>query len=505
MPAIAVSAQLLTWARQLSTAVSNTDTGRDSDAPRANGGSARHQEGQSAGPTEPSGTATTGVSSAALADPFAFDMGSFGGPAGSGDGPAAPAVSAAGHDPFAFDMGAFGGAGTLTGSHEAQAADQGSRGESSSSGATADPYAFNAGAFGMPEGGFANDSSLVDDRPGSNGGSSSQQEQRAAGSASADPFAFSMDAFGGVSGSHPQEDQGEDSSDPYAADRGDAAGVSSAQQAGGNTAGDRASDPFSFDLSSFGVGTAYDPQPPLNVAGTSGSKQFALQEIAAYVSSQRAASGSAAAGDPFAFDMGAFGMGGDSASQLTADVAGNDPFASDRAAAELPQSPSARGTSDILSGTLDPASFGMGTTESAVSALKPPPAVSAERESKIKGAAPDQASEGTPSDRAMRSSQLAALTSYSGSMAAGARTGNARQQPRQVQHTGGMHARFEAPTQEPFEPLSAVELQDLQELLSVAAGLQSPSSEEGASKTPSAPFVMVMHIFADDRTPSGSV
>ncbi len=463
-PAAAVSAQLLTWARQLSNFLSNPQTHansqQQSSRATANGGSIVPREGRSSAQVQ--GQTPTSASAASV-DPFAFNMSSFGGSAGFGtDAPSSAAAAA--QDPFAFNMGAFGIPSALGDSYEATAVDSASSmshegRDNSALAAAADAYAFDAGAFGMPGGTQANASTINEDASANKQGSETREGQRAA--SSADPFAFSMDAFGVGSSSHLNMEEDDSSSDLYAADRDDKGDTSSGHQ--NLAAAASVADPFAFDPTSFGMEAATEPQSQSSRAEAPVSDKSGSDQVSAEAPSQSAASGRvAAAADPFAFDMGAFGMGGFAAADSAADDTGNDPFASDRHA-EVPQSPSA-GASDILSGTLDPAAFGMGAAEAVVSGKS-----GFER----CRAAPDQSSGAGNADRAQRSSQLDASTSYSGGVTKDAKTGSA-------QRSRGMHAKLEAPVRETYT-LSTVELQDLQRLLSLAAGLPSQDTEPGAA------------------------
>ena len=465
-PAAAVSSQLLTWARQLSNFLGSPQTHANSQQQTspvtANGGSILHQKGPS--PAETEGEQSTGVG-AASADLFAFDMSSFGGSAAVASSEALPSSTVAAKDPFAFDLGAFGMSGGFGGNNDAAAV--GSGGSQSHEGrdnsalaAAADAYAFDAGAFGMPGGTQANASTINEDASANKQGSETQEGQRAA--SSADPFAFSMDAFGVGSSSHLNMEEGDSSSDPYAIDRGDTGDTSSGHQ--NVAAAASVADPFAFDPTSFGMEAATEPQFQSSRAEAPAGNKSGSDQFPAEAPSQSAASGRvAAAADPFAFDMGAFGMGGFAAADSAADDTGNDPFASDRHA-EVTQSPSA-GASDILSGTLDPAAFGMGAAEAVVSG---------ESGFERSRAAPDQSSGAGNADRAQRSSQLDASTSYSGGVTKDAKKDSA-------QRRRGMHAKLETPVRETYTPLSTAELQNLQRLLSLAAGLPSQDTDPGAA------------------------
>ena len=191
------------------------------------------------------------------ADPFAFDMGAFGGESGpqrNSSGAGQPGGSPA--DPYAFDMGAFGG-------ESAPAAE--TPGGSSHMEASNDPYAFDPAAFGQPS-------------------TSSLQ----------DPFAFDMSAFGSdpvqppeeQPGKAPQEQPGRPTAvpvDPFAFDMSAFGEQPTAHTPSTN-------DPYAFDMGAFGMDVTHEAQ---DQAETAPEQPGTILEPAK---------------DPYAFDMGAFGM-----------------------------------------------------------------------------------------------------------------------------------------------------------------------------------------------------
>lgn len=471
----AVSAELLTWARQVSRAaidsIASPGNAADADTLSQRGHAEHTVNSRSAA------AAGQAVLSAAPADPYAFDLSSFGGSAAEGDTHATP--------PAALEQ---------------------------------DPFTFNMDAFGM--------SAAVADVQ-QNGGSEGRLQAGRESSSSADPFAFSMDAFGGAGSSQPQARDDAASPDPYAADRSDASAANSTKQ--GDSAAkatSSAADPFAFDMSAFGMAPATEPRPQQEAS--SGSTPSPADRDTKEISLGDTSDGAAApATDPFAFDMGAFSSGGGAPPDLATEDVDNDPFAADRGSSDaLPQNAKAaanaadpfafdagafgmsgtaqpdaaaegigsdpfasdrssttqdvQNPNDILTGTLDPAAFGMGATSTATSAqIKLLAASGGGRDADLGNSAPDQAPGRVQAERALRSSELEASTSYSGSMASGVKSGIAQQQPGQRCPPAKWQAALAKPVQESFEPLSAAELQELQRLLSSAAGVDKHSTNQG--------------------------
>lgn len=175
----------------------------------------------------------------ASADPYAFDMGSFGGdPAPAAAPPPQQAPTAA--DPFAFDMGAFG-----MGTDSQQEAGHQTKSQPGPPPASSgDPFAFNPDAFGMGD---------------AAGSGHAEQPDSAAPvpAAAADPFAFNPEAFG--MGQPPQQVPG------------------SAQAA---PAPGAAADHFAFDPEAFGMDQLGQPlqQPPGSAQAGHGRDSAASNE-----------------------------------------------------------------------------------------------------------------------------------------------------------------------------------------------------------------------------------
>ena len=207
-----------------------------------------------AGTTEPaSAQKDHSKSKPALADPFAFDPGAFGG-GGTADEEeeeqdAPPAQPAAAADPFAFDAGAFG----MGQEQEVEEAAQAQPAQRAN-----DPFAFDAGAFGFGE-----------------EGSAEQPQASAQSPAAFDPYAFDAGAFG-MTDVQPKEEHMEEeeqnSSKPAAAP----------------------ADVFAFDPRAFGFSGEEQPQQP--------------HQATAPAAASASATTSAAATDPFAFTPDAFGF-----------------------------------------------------------------------------------------------------------------------------------------------------------------------------------------------------
>lgn len=448
--ALAVSEQLLTWARQVSTAMKNGSKVSSVHAAVPAEQSLSVSQSETARPAQAD-------ASAASTEPFAFDMSSFGGSGGASEAPALRSSQA--EDTFASDTGAFGGAAANNSDTSVRAsADTATAVKpSAASAAAADPFAFDMGAFGLSVAPEEEVSSIL--RQASNTSSISASQQQSG--ASADPFAFNMEAFGLSGVTPPHGDNEEASSNQYSADRAETAAQSSAQGPGANPAAGSSADPFAFDMGASCMGDV------ANAAEPSGSDAFALDRGAAEELPQSAAStGTAAAAvDPFAFDMCAFGIGSIAVSEAEGHCNGNDPFGSDRGASEQHSDDMlASGASLLGSGTLDPASLGM-------------------RGGPVGATAHDQTI--SSSDFATRSAQLAVSTSYSGSEAAGANQvfRQQEQQQKQPSRSAALPA-FAPPVRETFTPLSASERRDLQQLLYSAAGLPDPSSDQGGFPCP---------------------
>ncbi|BDA47164.1 probable DmX-like protein 2 at C-terminar half [Coccomyxa sp. Obi] len=466
----AVSAELLAWARQVSRAATDS-TSAPGDTSNADILSQSGRMDQTVNSSNASAEGQT-VVKAPPADPYAFDMSSFN---GSGAGGNANATSSAGleQDPFAFNMDAFGMSAAAETKQNGRAERQLQQGSKSGNGT--DPFAFSMDDFGgagssMPQAGddAASPDPYAADRGDTSAASSGKQGDSAAKapSSAADPFAFDMSAFGMAAAPEPLPEQKTSSGNkPSAADR-------DTEDASMGALPDRAAapaaDPFAFDMGAFGLGGA-----PLSDLATEGADNdpFAADRGGSEDRSQIATSSKPAANaaDPFAFDAGAFGMGEIAQPVPAAEITGTNPFASERSSTTRDlQNPN-----DILTGTLDPAAFGMGATSTATSAQSESLAASGGGTDADSGqSVPDQAPGRVEADRALRSGELEASTSYSGGMASGAKSGITEQQPSEGCPPAKWQAALAKPLQENFEPLSATEFQDMQRLLCSAVGVE---------------------------------
>ena len=326
---------MLTWAQQIAQAAQSDSTssagsrdqaqGRPSDPP-ADTLRAHEQPAQLSHTTAPSeGGQRT---SAGDRDPFAFNLSKFsaGGSAGEEQGQetapsqvkqaAASASSQA--DPFAFGMGVFGIASepepsSAADSHPAQPIpDLAAHAPvpEHAPAAAQDPYAFDMGAFGMSGVSAlsavaeaenstlarAADGQSTDQNPGENIGPAKPATH-------ADPYAFDVGAFGMT------VDLSEQTGGRGTTAQQSAAQTSSAAAAEAQEAEKPASlaDPFAFDMGAFGMATH-----PQEQAGNSSLQASAPkpQHISAAAQQDESIAGPSAQIDPYAFDMGAFGMSG---------------------------------------------------------------------------------------------------------------------------------------------------------------------------------------------------
>ena len=460
--ALAVSAELLTWARQVSRAAA--------DSTRAPGGTS---DADMRSHSHVDQTVTSSSASAAAIDPYAFDINSYNGSSAGADANATS--SSLEHDPFAFNMDAFGmSAAAETQQWNGESDTQLQQGPKSTP--STDPFAFNMDAFAgaghslQPQ--TEDDAASPDPYAAERSDATSSQEQgnsaAKAQSSSADPFAFDMGAFGMAASSEPQPER-ETSSGNKPSAAGTDTGDTSPGASPDGAAEAPAADPCAFDMGAFSMGGAALPDL---AAGGADRDPFAADRG---TSDDRSQSAKAVANtaDPFAFNAGACGMAEISHPDPAADSAGTDPFASDRSstAQEL------RDGSDIVTGTLNAANFGTSATSAATSAQSESLAASGEgRKADLGRIAPDQAPGRVQTDRALRSSQLEASTSYSGSLTSGVKSGVAQQQR---SPPAKWQAALAKPVQESFEPLSAAELQDLHRLLCSAAGMGESSIKQG--------------------------
>ena len=460
----AVSAELLTWARQVTRAAA--------DSTKAPGSTSDADILSHSGHVDQTVTSSS-ASAAAAVDPYAFDMSSFNGPSAGTDASSA----GLGQDPFAFNMDAFGASAAAetqqwNGKSDTQL-QQGPKNTPST-----DPFAFNMDTFGgaghslqpQTEDDAASPDPYAAERSDATAASSQERGSSAAKtlSSAADPFAFDMGAFGMAAAPEPQPEPNTPSGNkPSAADTD--TGNTSSGASPDRAAEARAADPFAFDMGAFSMGGAALPDL---AAGGADRDPFAADRGTSDDRSQ-SAKAVANAADPFAFNAGAFGMAEAAYADSAVDGAGNNPFASDRSSTtqEL------RDGSDIVTGNLNAAISGTSARSAATSVQTESLAASGGGKNADFGRlAPDQAPGRVEADRALRSSELEASTSYSGSMASGAKSGIAQQQR---SPPAKWQAALAKPVQESFEPLSAAELQDLHRLLSSAAGMGESSIKQG--------------------------
>ncbi len=336
-------------------------------------------------------------------------------------------------DPFAFDMGAFGSGGAAAMADDVNTAQQAPEPVSA---AAPDPFAFRMSAF----------SGLGVDQQSA---AQASEPVNSTSAAAADPFAFDMNSFGGGAAPH-ADDTGRAGSDPYAADRSGA--EEAAQQA---LAPAQQADPFAFDTSAFGGSS-----PP---AAPASSAPAGMQASNGSTSRQ-----SMAEPDPFAFSMSSFGG---LPQQVPAgadpdDDRGQDPFAADRPKAAEPDQAQPAAQPDIMSGMLDLSAFGMGHHVGATGsegALAPAAPAAVPRPGTPESSEP--ARQGS-SSRAAQPPQLGPNAGTASSRSATAGAGRPDQSSSSARQSA-----FDPPAAEPFAPLTAAELAELEQRLRSAAGL----------------------------------
>ncbi len=448
------SKHMLTWAQQIAQAAQHDSAssmasraqsqGTPSDLP-ADSLQAREQH------EEPSGAhaSTQGSqgTSAGDRDPFAYDGSAFGMGASERDVPvpsepeqaAAPASSQA--DPFAFDMGAFGMASEPEPPLLAASQPQ-------------DPTPVTAASAAAPE---------------------------QAPAAAQDPYAFDMGAFGmGAMSTAPADEEARSSAPARAAN--DPGSKAEAAQDSGPAKAATHADPYAFDMGAFGM-AAHPPQEPVDSSLQAQASE--AQHPSSAVHQHESAAAPAAPADPFAFNMGAFGMSGMTAAEETAEPVNRG---KDQSSAVRPAEPAPEAAADPFA--FDLGAFGIslpGATEQGADS---------------RSAASLVAAQCSQQDTPM-SSQPTATPAKSSGQAEGRSSSAMQQAQRQQQQATASQAAagglaLALPEQEAFEPLTDVELQQLERLLLRAAGLHNGDSANGESALPclsdaNLPFVLISH------------
>ena len=455
-----------------------------------------------------------------------------------------PEARPAAADPFAFDMGAFGGMGAQS-SAELDSQAPGREPSATSKGAdptsavperqsapAADPFAFDMSAFGGGfDGGQAEQSSVDDlvspvpvvhsdgsDPYASSRGADAGAEQPKQSGPSADAFAFDMSAFGGglggaqaeagsLEGQLPKDiDPQAEGSNPFASSRPAVDHGTAQQQPQGAPA-----DPFAFDMGAFGntMGAMASPQEAAAPAERHTKAPGAGSSSSlVHLSSASQSKGSIAGADPFAFSMSSFGNLSQACPESAEqdDNPENDPLTSDRGAAaaapeEAPAAP------DLLSGTLEPDAFGMGSMQGRTTgAAQMGPASGRSRPSDQHGVAaavrrpgtPDPAEPSRPHGRhALACDSGEPSTSGREWQAAQAGSSNQAQEGRSDAHGSTQQHALAAFEPQPFEPLSTREAAHLERLLRSLAGLFIPGAQAACSEVPYPAFVLAI-LYAHD-------
>ena len=472
------SKPMLQWACQVAEAadassLSNGSKPADSKSSGANIGPTLGQDGQA----DASAAAMQASTSkpAGSADPFAFDTGALGmgSPAAEEHSSRQPvsqpekAAPAANVDPFAFDMGAF-GMGTIQSmtppveSQPTAATLQSAelpeiRPSQPAPDQAADPYAVDMGAFNMAVMSTAahkyeQSSSYGTDKVGQDSSAAATQEAAPQPGLHADPYAFDMGAFGMAGASE------------------SSASMAPVQQEEALPKPAAQSDPYAFDMGPFGMaGAASSPADDRRVQDTAAEPQHSSS--AAHQAKETQPTAQA---DPFALDLGAFGMGGMTSTELP-----SSSLQEDEQAQEHDTTHEAResGYGETVSRpAADPYAFDMGAF-----GLSAPPEAAQSNSSASSIAA-------TASHQQRAASATKVQHVQQGSSAAPVRLlGSVRHaSPRQQhqQHQGisssaaGNHS-LEPPREEPFDPLTDSEMQQLKRLLLRAAGLLESRSSLG--------------------------
>lgn len=437
-PAVSLpSKPVLQWARQVAEAadassLSNGSEPADSKSSGANIGPTLGQDGQA----DTSAAAMQGSTSkpADSAHPFAFDMGALGmgSPAAEEHSSRQPvsqpekATPAANVDPFAFDMGAF-GMGTI---------------ESMTPPRESQPTAATLQSAELPE----------------------MRPSQPAPKQAADPYAFNMGAFnmaGMSAAAHKHEH-----SSSYATDEvGQNSSPAATQEAVPKPAAQ--SDPYAFDMGAFGMaGAASSPADDRRMQDTAAEPQHSSSAAHQAKETQPAAQA-----DPFAFDLGAFGMGGMTSTELP-----SSSLQEDEQAQEHDRTHDAQGSGQgetVSRPAADPYAFDMGAF-----GLSAPP----EAAQSISSASSITL---TASHQQRAASATEAQHVQQGSSAALVRLGSVRHASSRQQHqqhqgispSAAGNLSLEPPREEPFDPLTDSEMQQLERLLLRAAGvLESRSS-----------------------------
>jgi hypothetical protein len=425
--------------------------------------------------------------SAMQADPYAFDMSAFGGNA-CADGAVQPSVKA---DLYAFDMSAFGGNAvgdrapqSVETAETASDVDKQIGADLVSSSALSDPFYFDMSAFGgagmvgsseahVRDGDenqgndpFAADRGEPEQAMGANAAAAEndapvaayqgRQEQREEIAAGVEPFALSMAAFG-MEDCHVQSAPGSLGSDPFASDRGvpeQATATAPATVA--------AADPFAFSMDAFGMaGSLEEPHQATKKQESDPSvEDRAVPGQATQASMSRAA-------DLFTFSMEAFGLSAMQPEQVPVSnlpgQPGTNPFSAN---------------ASILSGTLNPAVFGMGTLENPPAA----PGSISDREPYQVPPRPETPGPSPPSRLHVEAPAPSASSQRAAASSAAAgqlQQIQGRQQEMERENEAAQKVTFDVPEPERFEPLSSAELQELGRLLRSAAGLPDLAADAG--------------------------
>ena len=463
------SKPVLQWARQVAEAagassLSNGSEPADSKSSGANIGPTLGQDGQA----DTSAAAMQGSTSkpADSAHPFAFDIGALGMGSPAAEEHSSPepvsqpekATPAANVDPFAFDMGAF-GMGTIesttppvesqpTAATLQRAELPEMRPSQPAPKQAADPYAFDMGAFNMAGMSAAahkheHSSSYATDEVGQDSSPAATQEAVPKPAAQSDPYAFDTGAFGMAGAS-------ESSASEAPVQQEEAVPKPAAK-----------SDPYAFDMGAFGMaGAASSPADDRRMQDTAAEPQHSSSAAHQAKETQPAAQA-----DPFASDLGAFGMGGMTSTELPSSSLREDKQAQEHDTTHEAQE-SGQGET-VSRPAADPYAFDMGAF-----GLSAPPEAAQSNSS-----ASSIAAKASHQQRAASATE--AQHAQQGSSAAPVRLGSVRHASSRQQHqqhqgispSAAGNLSLEPPREEPFDPLTDSEMQQLERLLLRAAAV----------------------------------
>lgn len=488
------SKHMLTWAQHTAQAARSDSTssiarrarsqGTLSDQP-ADSIQAHEQPGQ---PIEAYALRQSAQStSAGNGDPFAFDASAFGTGASAGEAqsrepmpPQPSAAAASSHaDPFAFDMGAFGMASEPEPPSSADTQLQDSIPDPAAPAlapvrmpaAAQDPYAFDMGAFGMgglsavSAGGEAASITPAEAAHDQGGEAETAQEGGPAKPAiHADPYAFDMGSFG-MSVDLPEPPK---SSGMIAQNSGAHSSSPAADEAEQPRVPAALADPYAFDTGAFGMAPHTQKQP---VDSTLHASAPEAEHQSSAARQYENVAGPAAHADPSAFDMGAFGM-----STLTAPEETTLEHDSTGQSSAAPSADKGR-SSAADPFAFDPDAFGMGMPGAKVpqdTDSESGPSTAAAQPSQQQNVDPSSLSSAQPARRALAGVQQAQQQRQQGL------------QQRQLKGADALQAAagslsLAPPEQEAFTPLTDAEVQQLERLLSRAAGPDDSSSTNGES------------------------